>query len=271
VELLWVARYDYSRLEAAAPCPRRLFSTVVYRGRHGPGAGRTEQMRFAAASFFLSVRLSHGLEATRLDGANPRHKIIIRRASLRQPASALIFPSDPEPRIAALLETMHAAARQHEPSRPKSARRCWRRFSCFCCKKNHPQRVGNPETTGPDRDDLCGHMEKFLRENCAGKSTSVSSARNFIQLPAPARRVVETASRISTAGALELSRHPSHAADSLSDYELKRIAEATGFATVHHFTRVFTRIAGVSPARWLIENGVASTGHVMRPGFVNPR
>ncbi|HLQ51011.1 MAG TPA: helix-turn-helix domain-containing protein, partial [Terriglobales bacterium] len=35
-----------------------------------------------------------------------------------------------------------------------------------------------------------------------------------------------------------------------SDYALKEIAELTGFKTIHHFTRVFSEIAGVPPAAW---------------------
>jgi AraC-like DNA-binding protein len=35
-----------------------------------------------------------------------------------------------------------------------------------------------------------------------------------------------------------------------SDYELKQIAELVGFKTVHHFTRVFGRIAGVPPGEY---------------------
>ena len=35
-----------------------------------------------------------------------------------------------------------------------------------------------------------------------------------------------------------------------SDYTLKEIAERVGFQTVHHFTRLFTALEGLSPAVW---------------------
>lgn len=35
-----------------------------------------------------------------------------------------------------------------------------------------------------------------------------------------------------------------------SDYSIKEIAKATGFSTVHYFTRVFTSIMGISPGRF---------------------
>jgi AraC-like DNA-binding protein len=45
----------------------------------------------------------------------------------------------------------------------------------------------------------------------------------------------------------------------------------TGFASVHHFTRVFTRLAGISPARWRErERDGVRQDIVLRPGFINP-
>lgn len=35
-----------------------------------------------------------------------------------------------------------------------------------------------------------------------------------------------------------------------SDLPLKRIAESVGFKTIHHFTRVFKQVEGMSPGRW---------------------
>jgi AraC-like DNA-binding protein len=37
---------------------------------------------------------------------------------------------------------------------------------------------------------------------------------------------------------------------SYSDYALKEIAERVGFKNIHHFTRVFSEITGVSPGLW---------------------
>jgi transcriptional regulator GlxA family with amidase domain len=55
-----------------------------------------------------------------------------------------------------------------------------------------------------------------------------------------------------------------------SDYELKRIAEMTGFATVHHFTRIFTKLAGLPPGQWRHhERSSGSEDVVLQPGFVN--
>ena len=55
-----------------------------------------------------------------------------------------------------------------------------------------------------------------------------------------------------------------------SDYELKRIAELSGFTTIHHFTRVFTRIAGASPARWRDrERHSIRRDIIIQRGFIN--
>jgi AraC-like DNA-binding protein len=49
-----------------------------------------------------------------------------------------------------------------------------------------------------------------------------------------------------------------------SDYELKQIAELVGFKSVHHFTRVFGRIAGVPPGefRSQVQEGVRQNVYI---------
>lgn len=52
-----------------------------------------------------------------------------------------------------------------------------------------------------------------------------------------------------------------------SDYGTKDIAARVGFTTVHHFTRVFTDLVGVPPARWRADElGSIGRAFVLGPG-----
>ncbi len=52
-----------------------------------------------------------------------------------------------------------------------------------------------------------------------------------------------------------------------SDYTLKEIAERVGFQTVHHFTRLFTAMEGLSPAVWRHEY----LEGIRKDVYINPR
>ncbi len=51
-----------------------------------------------------------------------------------------------------------------------------------------------------------------------------------------------------------------------SDYALKEIAEQVGFKSIHHFTRVFSEIAGVSPGIWRQQNRQG----IRKDVYINP-
>jgi AraC-like DNA-binding protein len=51
-----------------------------------------------------------------------------------------------------------------------------------------------------------------------------------------------------------------------SDYALKEIAERVGFKNIHHFTRVFSEIAGVSPGLWRQQNRQG----IRKDVYINP-
>ncbi len=53
---------------------------------------------------------------------------------------------------------------------------------------------------------------------------------------------------------------------SYSDYALKEIAELTGFKSIHHFTRVFSEIAGVAPGVWRQQNRQG----IRKDVYINP-
>jgi AraC-like DNA-binding protein/quercetin dioxygenase-like cupin family protein len=277
VELLWVARYDYEpgwRLPLHAHAD--YFQLLYIAGGTGRALSGTEQVRFAAGQLlFVRPGLSHGLEANAASTVRTLDtKFIIRHAPLRQACERLNFcHPEAEPRIAALLEAMHAAARQHEPLTVEFCQTLLEQVLLLLLQKKSPGSSSEiPETTGPDRDDLCGHMEKFLRENCAEKIDQRVLSEKFhysyrhlhaVWLKRHRESPLQALWNYRFTRATQLIRY--------SDYELKRIAEVTGFATVHHFTRVFTRIAGVSPARWRDrERRGIRQDIVMRPGFVNP-
>lgn len=51
-----------------------------------------------------------------------------------------------------------------------------------------------------------------------------------------------------------------------SDYALKEIAERVGFKNIHHFTRVFSEIAGISPGLWRQQNRQG----IRKDVYINP-
>ena len=122
-----------------------------------------------------------------------------------------------------------------------------------------------------DETSLCGRVGHFLRENSGRRIDQKVLSRAFNY----SYRHLHTRwhAKYGESPLQSLRRHRVEAAMQIirySDYELKRIAEMTGFASIHHFSRVFREIAGDSPARWR-DREKFSIGRdiVLKRGFVN--
>lgn len=110
--------------------------------------------------------------------------------------------------------------------------------------------VSAPERPAPV-DPVCARVEAYLREHSSESLSAEQMSRevgySYRHLSAQLKRHLGTSphkllKQIRIEQAMSLMRD--------TDHEIKLIAERVGFSTVHHFTRVFTQVAGVSPARW---------------------
>ena len=206
---------------------------------------------------------------------------LLHRKNLRTACRRLAsFHPQVDERVVALLEAIHAEARRHGPF---SNALCQTLFGQLLLRLLDAAPTGAtvrapthlpppPPAASTSTDDLAQRLERYLRENCAQPidQQKLSAALHYsyrhlhnVWLKHHRESPLQALWHYRVDRATQLIRY--------SDYELKRIAELTGFATVHHFTRVFARITGISPARWREhERGGVRQDIAIRPGFVNP-
>jgi AraC-like DNA-binding protein len=278
VEPLWIARYDY---EPGWQLPLHehddYFQLILIVGGTGEALiGRVRRPFHAGQMLFLRPGLAHGLIAgPTVPVRTLDTKFFLRRANLRA-ACCRLDPFHPrvDESVVMLLEAIHAEARRHGLITKELCQTLFAQLLLRLLQKVPPAAPADPTTPrlpATDDDDLAQRLERFLRENCAGviDQRTLSAALHYsyrhlhnVWLKRHRESPLQALWHYRIDRAMQLIRY--------SDYELKRVAELTGFATVHHFTRVFTRIAGVSPARWRERerNGVRQD-IVIRPGFVN--
>jgi AraC-like DNA-binding protein len=276
-EPLWIARYDY---EPGWTLPRHAhhdyFQLILILSGTGEALLGAERRPFHAGQLlFLPPRFRHGLVA----GAAGRVRTLdtkfrLHHAGLRTACRRLgVFHDRVNDHVPTLLEAIHAEARRHGPH---TGEICQNLFAQLLLRLLQEE-PGLPPATPPSRaasggnGDLAGRMEQFLRENCATtidqRTLSAALHHSYRHLHNVWQREhqespLQALWRYRVARAMQLIRY--------SDYELKRIAELSGFATVHHFTRVFTRHAGLPPARWRErERTGIRQDVVIRPGFIN--
>lgn len=283
VEPLWIARYDYEPLWALPPHSHDdYFQIILIVSGSGEAVIGMERSIFSAGQLlFLRPRLVHSLTAgpsapvRTLDTKFHIHRTQLRAACRRLSS----FHPSVDERVVALLELIHAEARQHGPL---SNTICQTLLTELLIRllETPSRNVAKPANSTPSKpgsntnndDELTTRLERFLRENCAQslnqKSLSASLHYSYrhlhnVWLKHHRESPLKTLWRYRVARATELIRY--------SDYALKRIAELSGFTTVHHFTRVFTRITGTPPARWRErEREGVRQDIVIRPGFINP-
>jgi transcriptional regulator GlxA family with amidase domain len=207
-------------------------------------------------------------------------KFLLHRKNLRAACRQLEpFPSRVDHRVVTLLEAIHAEARRHSNFTNALCQTLFAQLLLRLLENKTEEAAARvpatallPTASISDDDDLAQRLERYLRENCAQpiNQQKLSAALHYsyrhlhnVWLKHHRKSPLQVLWHYRVDRASQLIRY--------SDYELKRIAELTGFATVHHFTRVFTRIAGISPARWRERERTGVRQDIaIRPGFVNP-
>ena len=278
VEPLWIARYDY---EPGWRLPRHAhddyFQLILIVGGTGEALLGGERRHFRAGQLlFLAPGLQHGLEAGAEGPVRTLDtKFVLHHPGLRAACRRLdAFHASVDGQVIALLEAIHAEARRHGPHAEDVCRNLLAQLLLRLLQAEpFPSPAPPPATALPgDEEGLSHRLERFLRENCARDVTqaSLSAALNYsyrhlhnVWQREHRESPLQALWRYRVARAMQLIRY--------SDYALKRIAELSGFATVHHFTRVFTRLAGLPPARWRERERAGIRQDVaIRPGFINP-
>jgi AraC family transcriptional regulator of arabinose operon len=278
VEPLWIARYDYEpswRLPAHAH--HDYFQIILFVSGEGEALiGRTHRTFHAGQMLFLRPGVIHGLAA----GPNAAvrtldTKFIVHRSKLRVACGRLdSFHPHVDEKIATLLETIYAEARCHRRYTNELCQTLFAQLLLQLLQNEPASSTVNPPSSVPlaaGDDDLVQRIERYLRENCARMvdQQTLSAALHYsyrhlhnVWLKHHRESPLRALWLYRIARATELMRY--------SDYELKRIAELSGFSTVHHFTRVFTSTVKTSPARWR-ENERTGIRQdiVMRSGFIN--
>lgn len=283
IEPLWIARYDYEPLWHLPPHAHDdYFQIILIVSGTGDAVIGADHRAFGPGQLlFIRPRLVHSLTAgsnepvRTLDTKFLLHRQNLRTACRRLPS----FHPRIDERAVALLEAIHAEARRHGPFSNALCQTLFAQLLLRLLETGTDEAAGRlPSTPLPptvftgDDDDLAQRLERYLRENCAQPidQRKLSAALHYsyrhlhnVWLKHHRASPLQALWHYRVDRATQLIRY--------SDYELKRIAELTGFATVHHFTRVFTRIAGISPARWRErERAGVRQDIAIRPGFVNP-
>lgn len=279
IEPLWIARYDYEpHWHLPLHTHPDYFQLILIVGGTGEALLGSARRGFHPGQLlFLRPGLAHGLTAgpdgpvRTLDTKFHLHRANLRAVCRRLPA----FHPSVDTHVVALLEAVHAEARRHGQFANELCQTLFAQLLLSLLSNEPfaaPPRLPLPlPDTAAEDAVLAKRLEQFLRENCAQpidqKSLSASLRYSYRHLHNVWRRhhresPLQALWHYRVERAAQLIRY--------SDYELKRIAELTGFATVHHFTRVFTRINGVSPARWREREREGIRQDIaIRPGFIN--
>lgn len=277
VEPLWIARYDYEPgWQLPAHAHEDYFQLILLLSGSGEATLGTKRITFSAGQMlFLRPGLQHGLQAGPAEPVRTLDtKFVLHHPQLRQACRKLgAFHAKVDERVVGLLEAIHAEARRHAAYSTALCQTLFTQLLLFLLQQDTPTDPSPLPATaaGAGLTALPQRMERFLRKNCGGvinqRTLSTALHYSYRHLHNVWREVhhespLQSLWRYRVTRAMQLIRY--------SDYELKRIAELSGFATVHHFTRVFTRLAGASPARWRERERAGIRQDVaLRPGFVN--
>jgi AraC family L-rhamnose operon transcriptional activator RhaR len=277
VEPLWIARYDYEPgWQLPAHAHDDYFQLILLLSGTGEATVGSRRIPFQSGQMlFLRPGLRHGLQAGPVDPMRTLDtKFVLHNAALRSACAQLgAFHARADERIVALLETIHAEARRQAAYSNALCQTLFAQLLLLLLQKDAPA-VFSPlpaSAVGAADADLTERMERFLRKNCGGtlNQKTLSDGLHYsyrhlhnVWREAHHESPLQSLWRYRVARAMQLIRY--------SEYELKRVAELSGFATVHHFTRVFTRLAGASPARWRERERAGIRADVaIRPGFIN--
>jgi AraC-like DNA-binding protein len=271
VEVLWTARYDYQPAWKLEPHEHEYFQIIYFLSGSGSFllAGH-EQPLAPGDLFLLKPRQRHGLTVASVIKTLDL-KFIVKDARLQrtlQNASSYFATCDPA--ITHLFERI----RQEGESKGALFRELCGAYLLellilLLRQERQPARVAHlaKVPAGCPADALSKRVVDFIEQHYA----------EDVHLPAIARTLGVSDRRIrqkfqESVGIppmrylLQCRVEQAKELINYSDYALKEIAERVGFKNIHHFTRVFSEIAGVSPGVWRQQNRQG----IRKDVYINP-
>jgi len=278
VEPLWISHYDYKRgsslpLHAHRDYFQLISITSAVEGNALVGAA-SYPLR-AGQLFFFQPGLEHGLEVGNRPVQTLDTKFRVLNRTLNRACRTLNpVKLEPDRRITTLLEALYAEAQAAASGSAELCQTLLLQVLILLIRGETAQPVATlplADFAGADGPETCDRLHLFLRDRCGERISQRSLSLSFRCSYHHLHSLYRARYGLSPLRALKLMRiEKAKQLIRFSDYELKQIALLTGFSTVHHFTRVFAEVAGVTPARWRAEDGNGRASDVViHPGFIN--
>lgn len=292
VDVLWTARYDYEAGWTLTPHQHAFFQVIYCLGGRGTLTVGGETHGLAPRTLFLIAPAHpHGLAAgTAVKTLDIKFRVRdarLRRDLLRLPA----VWRRADQALAHLLERIRHEGEQRQPYfREQCAaslldiliallRRDAARGQDEAARQRTPAGSGSREewidgtagVTATALDPVARRAVRYLHEHFAHPLTLRELSRTLGVSERHLRACVQQALGQSPPRYL-IRYRVERAKDLIAHRELalKDVAARTGFKSIHHFTRTFTRLVGVPPAAWrrAYHDGIRRDVNI-DPHFVN--
>jgi AraC-like DNA-binding protein len=285
VDVLWTARYDYESGWTLSPHQHAFFQIIYCLGGRGTLTLDGEAHPLAPRTLFLIAPAhSHGLAAAtavktldikfRVRDARLRRQLLHMPAVWRRADKGLAHllerirhegelrqPYFRELCAASLLDMLIALVRQHSTGQNA------RNDNADWLDQQYPTDL--PE--GALADAVARRAVRYLHQHYAHPLTLRELSRVLGVSERHLRTRVQQALGQSPPRYLAQYR-VDRAKDLIAhrEFALKDVAARTGFKSIHHFTRTFTRLVGLSPAAWrrAYHDGIRRDVNI-DPHFVN--
>lgn len=256
VEVLWTARYDYQpawKLERH----KHVYFQIIYFLK---GSGRfllndREQAISPGDLFLIRPHQYHGLTVSSVIKTLDI-KFVVKDARLHKSllGAATLFSAG-DPNIPHLFERIRQEGERKAPLFRELCGTYLLQILILLLRQDcrQSERAENPAGVSEDdlTDGLSKRVVKYLHEHY---TEEICLSRVARLLGVTDRRIRQKfQEHVGTPPLRYLLQYRVEKAKELisySEYALKEIAERVGFKNIHHFTRVFSEIAGVSPGAW---------------------
>jgi AraC-like DNA-binding protein len=299
VDVLWTARYDYEPGWTLRPHQHRFFQIIYCLGGRGTLTLAGEAYPLAPRTLFLIAPAhAHGLVASTavktLDIKFRVRDLPLRRRLLHLPPvwrradkalahllerirheGELRQPLFREQCAASLLDILIALVRRHEPHRPAATDVGATAATALALPDPEAdwldRRYPTDVPAGGLTDPVARRVVRYLHQHYAQPLTVRALSRALGVSERHLRTCVQQALGQSPPRYL-IRYRVDRAKDLIAHRELalKDVAARTGFKSIHHFTRTFTRLVGLPPAAWrrAYHDGVRRDVNI-DPHFVN--
>jgi AraC-like DNA-binding protein len=290
VDVLWTARYDYESGWTLSPHQHAFFQIIYCLGGRGTLTLDGEAHPLAPRTLFLIAPAhSHGLAAAtavktldikfRVRDARLRRQLLHMPAVWRRADKGLAHllerirhegelrqPYFRELCAVSLLDMLIALVRQHA-TRQHATRQHTRNEDIDWLDQQYPTDLPDGALT----DAVARRAVRYLHQHYAHPLTLRELSRVLGVSERHLRTRVQAALGQSPPRYLAQYR-VDRAKDLIAhrEFALKDVAERTGFKSIHHFTRTFTRLVGLPPAAWrrAYHDGIRRDVNI-DPHFVN--